>query len=430
VARSTPEEPNIRSSFERDSDRIIFSAAFRRLADRTQVVPSPKDDHVHSRLTHSLEVSTIGRSLATQVGERLRREGLLPDSVTPQELGDCVAAASLVHDLGNPPFGHAGEHAIREFFASHERSSWAKELTPRQWLDFARFEGNAQSLRLVTRVARPKGRAGLNLCAATLGALVKYPCASTATDSKSGKASLKKHGVNEAEDERFESIAASLGLAKQRGARAWLRHPLAFLTEAADDIGYAVVDLEDALRLGLIVRDEFVDALRPFAPDAGSAGRRLPVDREEIFEMAGGLRTSAIATLIGRALQVFVKHHDAILSGEFDAPLMDAMRGSAAFHRLKKLARERYYQARDVLRMEIAGAAAIKGVLEALVTAAFAGSDVRSKNLRRLVPCLEAGGSTYERLLAVTDHVSGMTDGYVLRQFREIVGTRLPGGRD
>ncbi len=432
LSRATPPAHEERSPFERDMDRIIFSPAFRRLADRTQVLPSPQDDHVHSRLTHSLEVSTLGRSLGTRVGEWLAGREALPSGLAPKDVGDCVAAASLIHDLGNPPFGHAGERAIREFFAGPAGGDRIAGLAERERQDLLRFEGNAQSLRLAVRTARPKGRAGLDLCLATLGALVKYPCASVATSRDAGRASLKKHGVNEAEDATFARAAAAMGLEPRAGARAWARHPLVFLTEAADDITYAVVDLEDALRLGLIAPAEFAALLRPFAARHARVADELErpgLDRESVFEFAGKLRSDAIESLIGSAADVFEAGHDEILAGRFDAPLLGRIPLAEAFAGLTRVARERYYRAPDVLRMEITGSEAIRDVLSALADAAFDGRSVRASNLRALMPWLEAEPGGYARLLAITDHVSGMTDGYVLRQARELAGDRLPGGR-
>ncbi|MEO5616977.1 MAG: hypothetical protein ABIS67_04345, partial [Candidatus Eisenbacteria bacterium] len=247
-----------------------------------------------------------------------------------------------------------------------------------------------------------------------------------------GRASRKKNGVNEAEDANFERAAAAMGLASRADGRAWSRHPLVFLTEAADDITYAVVDLEDALRLGLISAAEFGQWLSPFAerhaPVAAALGAP-ELDRESMFELAGKLRSDAITTLVRGAVQVFENAHDAILDGEFDRALMSEIPLAPAFERLTRVAKERYYRAPDVLRMEITGAMAIQGVLSALTEAAFGARSVRSANLRRLMPWLAGDEPAYDRLLAITDHVSGMTDGYVLRQYRELSGDRLPGGR-
>ena len=419
-----------RSAFVRDIDRIIFSPAFRRLADRTQVLPDPQDDHVHSRLTHSLEVSTLGRSLGTRAAQSLAASGVLPEGLDPRDVGDCVAAASLIHDLGNPPFGHAGEQAVREWFAASRGQPWMGELTDRQAGDFLQFEGNAQSLRLALRTARPSGPAGLNLCFATLGALVKYPCASTVADKAGGRASTRKCGVLESEEEPFARIAAAMGLAARTPGPAWQRHPLVFLTEAADDITYALVDLEDALRLGYVTAAEFGTLLRPFGgrhAEAGEALVGLKLDKDAVLENAGLVRSDAMSVLIEAAVAIFQQNLEAILDGEFDRALMGEIPLRAEFEALTRTARDRFYRSSEVLRMEITGAAAIQGVLSAYVAAAFGEKSVRAGNLRRLAPWLAAEGTAYEKLLRITDYVSGMTDGYVVRQYRVIRGENTIG---
>ena len=416
----------LRSPFERDIDRIIFSPAFRRLADRTQVLPDPQDDHVHSRLTHSLEVSTLGRSLGTRAGQWLAEAGALPAGLDPRDVGDCVAGASLIPDLGNPPFGHAGEQAVREFFAGSTAAPWMHALSPRQAGDFLQFEGNAQSLRLALRTARPSGPAGLNLCFATLGALVKYPCASTLASRTSERASCRKCGVLETEEALFARVATAMGLATREDGLAWQRHPLVFLTEAADDITYAVVDLEDALRLGHVTAAEFAALLRPFGgrhAEAADALSGVKLERDAVFEKAGLLRSDAMTVLIDAAVAIFQQQLDAILAGTFDRPLMAEIPLRREFEALTRTARERFYRSSEVLRMEITGAAAIQGVLAALTAAAFGERSLRAGNLRRLMPqVLAEDGTPYERLLRITDYVSGMTDGYVLKQYRVIRG--------
>jgi dGTPase len=297
------------------------------------------------------------------------------------------------------------------------------------------FEGNAQSLRLVTNVARPRARAerGLNLCFATLGALVKYPCASDAVIETKGPASRKKHGVNEAEDSRFEEIAHALQLARRSDGRAWQRHPLAFLTEAADDIAYGVIDLEDGLRLGLVPAARYDELLEPFldAATVASVGRVSEAgDREEGLDRAGALRTATVGALMDQVVEAFDTRHDGILDGSWDMSLMKSVPAASAFQALTDAEFKLCYNSRDVLRMEMAGAAAIQGVLEAVVSAALGEKSLRADRLRALIPSFSSDGSVYDSLLASTDYVSGMTDGYVLRQFRELSGTRLPGGRE
>ena len=205
-----------RSPFQRDHDRILFSGPFRRLADKTQVFPLPVDDHVHSRLTHSLEVATIGRSLGTLVGRRLMEAGAsLPDGRDARDVGDCVAAACLAHDLGNPPFGHIGESAIQEYFSSQAPSGLLGELTERERQDFLRFEGNAQAFRILTRLERPWRRGGLALTHATIGAFLKYPCTAEVAAARTPGRGAKKHGVMAGELSTWERIAKELGLEQQ-----------------------------------------------------------------------------------------------------------------------------------------------------------------------------------------------------------------------
>lgn len=435
--RDSTDQP--RSPFQRDFDRIIYSPSFRRLADKTQVFPLPLDDHVHSRLTHSLEVSTVGRSLGTLVGRRLGERGRLPEGLEPRDVGDCVAAACLAHDLGNPPFGHVGEKAIQEFFARHADAAWFAALGVREQQDLLRFEGNAQGFRLAAHVARPASRHGLDLACATLGALVKYPCASDAVVEKGG-ASRRKHGIHAAEDERFAGVAATLGLRPVDGARAWTRHPLAFLTEAADDIAYVVIDLEDGLRLKQVPTATFVDLLRPLVqgyPVAADLDGAAPADRETMFELAGRLRTAAVDRLVQEVVEAFVAHEDELLAGTFDRALVKVIPSAEPLAAVREADFRLCYTARDVLKMELSGSVAIQGVLEALVDATrdleTAGPDrarIRSRHLSRTFLRLDDDAPLYERLLRITDFVSGMTDNYVIRLFRELSGIRLPGGRD
>lgn len=430
----SPDSP--RTPFQRDYDRIIYTPAFRRLAAKTQVFPLPPDDHVHSRLTHSLEVATVGRSLGTLVGLKLAKLlGALPEGLEPRDLGDCVAAASLAHDLGNPPFGHAGEVAIREFFAGsgQAKAPWLAALTEAQQRDLIHFEGNAQALRLAMRTARPTAAHGLDLTAATIAALVKYPCPSTRAYAAPARGrSLSKHGINQAEIEQFSAVAAALALPRRADGGGWLRHPLAFLTEAADDVAYTIIDFEDGLRLGHVGRERFVELLRPLCEGQRGAPASLapPSGRDELLDFAAQLRAVTVNRLIHEAADVFLADHDRILDGRFDDALVDHIPSRAALKAVKNETRDRCYRARDVLKMEISGTVAIQGVLAALVEAAIGGETLRSRYLRALLPSILEAGDLYARLLRITDHVSGMTDNYVIRLFRELSGIRLPGGRD
>lgn len=424
------EDPTIaRTPFQRDYDRILFSGAFRRLADKTQVFPLPYDDHVHSRLTHSLEVASIGRSLGTLVGDRvLRREPALAGTLDARDFGDCVAAACLAHDLGNPPFGHVGETAIREFFA-RERPFLA-EMTERQQRDLLAFEGNAQTYRIVTRLERPTRGMGLQLSAATLGALVKYPCSSIVADKASKVKATRKPGLFDGDVEAFGAVAATLGQT-QLGEDRWMRHPLALLTEAADDIAYLLLDLEDGLRLRHVSFELFESCLRPLcAQDPRYAGLAPALDYVERMDRADLLRAMSVNTLIHDAADAFMQAHDAILSGAFTTALEPVMQHRDALREIQSVCRARCYEARDVLKMELSGAEAIQGLLAIFVAALREPGSLRGEHMGRLYPRLFQDAPAYERMQRLTDHVSGMTDHYAVRLYRELRGMRYPGGRD
>lgn len=425
-----------RSPFQRDYDRVLFSGAFRRLADKTQVFPLPYDDHVHSRLTHSLEVASIGRSLGTLVGGRvLARDPRLAGALDARDFGDCVAAACLAHDLGNPPFGHVGEDAIKEFFEVH-RPLW-DQLTPRQRADLLQFEGNAQTLRIVTRLERPSVGGGLQLTNATLGALVKYPCTSLVAHKKAPEKGAKKPGLFDSEIPMWVAVATALGLPRANEDQ-WQRHPLAFLTEAADDIAYLLLDWEDGRRLKQVPEPLFLEMLAPFckdsprcpdlAPDAGDYTSRM--------DRADQLRAIAVNTLVHDAADSFDQVCDGILAGSYVDELKATMKHQQAMNDLQGQCVKRCYQARDVLKMELAGAEAIQGLLTVFVNGILEPGSLRGSHLAKLYPSQfpKAGSGTplspYEQLQRLTDHISGMTDHYAVRLYRELRGMRYPGGRD
>ncbi len=421
-----------RSAYQRDWDRILYSPHFRRLAGKTQVFPLPLDDHIHSRLTHSLEVSTVGRSLGTLVGHRIH--AMLPPDVEARDIGDCVAAACLAHDMGNPPFGHVGEIAIQELFERHREASWFREFSETQRHDLLAFEGNAVALRLATGASGPLSPRGLDLSCATLGALVKYPCASIDAQGKAAqRKSRTKHGIDTPELELYAEAAAALGVPEDATAhRAWRRHPLAFLTEAADDIAYQIIDLEDGLRLRHVSQAELLELLRPLCEHDPRCPELSPArDREAMLDLAGRLRSIAINTLIHEVADVFERELEAILAGQFDEALVGHIKSRPTIERITHKNATACYSARDVLKLELTGSVAIQAVLDALIDAALPGSSgVRAKHLRKLLPGVFPEADLYTRVLKLTDFVAGMTDHYVVRLYRELSGIRLPGGRD
>jgi dGTPase len=419
-----------RSPFRRDYDRILFSNSFRRLADKTQVFPMPLDDHVHTRLTHSLEAASIGRSLGVFAGAALEARGLL-EGLTPPDVGEVIAAACLAHDLGNPPFGHVGEDAIREFFHERQDRPWFAKLPEDTRRDLLQFEGNAQAFALITRIERASDAHGLDLTLLTLGAFCKYPCASRDAP-RENRAHRKKHGYFFRDRAAMQDLAERLGLiAEADSATAWCRHPFAFLTEIADDIAYQVLDLEDGLRLGLVTRDLYDQHILALCAGTRSQVRGSKgLGRQEMLRLASRNRAIAIDNLIEDAASVFDAHVDALLAGTLVKSLRKHMRLADALEQVGDVNRDRSYQSRDVLKLEIAGTAAIKGVLDALVPAALGKNDIRSSRLRSLLPdTLDAEDADEARVLRVVDHVSGMTDNYLLRLYRELTGIRLPGDR-
>lgn len=417
----------VRSSFEQDFDRIIFSHPFRRLQDKTQVHPLPEHDFVHTRLTHSLEVSSVARSLGRQVGEViLERNPGLKAAVSQHDFGSVTAAAALAHDLGNPPFGHTGEEALSEFFRSHDAGkSFQAHVTPQQWRDLLHFEGNAQGFRILSR-----GQYGLKLTAATRGAFVKYPVASVRLEEP-GRKSRRKYGFFQTEESDFIRLAEDLGL-KESGGSGYLRHPLAFLVEAADDICYSIIDLEDGCRLGLITLDETIELL------SGIIGDALDVQRlhreSSLNEKLGVLRGMAISRLTDDCAAHFIDQEQDILSGRFDQALADSGRFQAEMDRISQVSFGRIYRAPHVTQIEAAGFRILPGLLEVFtqaVSARLAGERSKRTDVYfRLLPAevaddISRGKTVYEQLRAVLDFVSGLTDRHALTMYRKLNGISL-----
>ncbi|MDX1606091.1 MAG: deoxyguanosinetriphosphate triphosphohydrolase [Candidatus Competibacterales bacterium] len=422
-----PRADTARTDFQRDFDRIVFSSAFRRLQDKTQVFPLAQNDYVRTRLTHSLEASSVGRTLGTRVGEVLIRRYAL-DDVYPQDFGAVVAAACLAHDIGNPPFGHAGEDAIRSWF--HEsglgRDVLAR-LAPAERRDLAAFEGNAQGFRLLTRLQSAANAGGLQLTCATLGAFSKYPC-----DSGAEATGFRKFGYFQAERELFAQLAARLNLL-QVSDGAWRRHPLAYLVEAADDICYRIVDIEDAHRLRQLDYPEARALLLPLAGGAAVADRleaiATPKERIEF------LRAKAIGAMVDEACHCFLAHEPDLLAGDFEGELLDRIPSADALRTLRERAEERVYVARPVVEIGAAGFGVLAALMEGFVAAVDdvaargTGATPRNRMLSRLIPAqflAGEGASLYEHVLGVTDFVSGMTDSYAVALYRKLQGISLP----
>lgn len=428
----------LRSDFERDFDRVVFSSAFRRLQDKTQVIPLPKNDFVHNRLTHSLEVSCVGRSLGKMCGQELidKHPALNTKSgFSASDFGAIVAAACLAHDIGNPPFGHSGEKAIGEYFEFGEGKRFQEQLNDqRKWNDLIRFEGNANGFKTLTNT-NTGTIGGSRLTYATLGAFTKYPKESLPV-FKDKKVHEKKFGFFQSEKEIFQDIAAELELPDLRnnGHLNWCRHPLAFLVEAADDICYSVIDLEDGLRLRLIPEQYAEDLLVPLI---GKDFQKERYDQIPDFgERLGYLRAKTINKLIQDSFSVFVENEDAFLSGTFNDSILKRGSYYKEVEQIKKITLENVYRSRKVLEIEAAGFEVLSGLLELFISAV---EDIlhekkrfRSENIYSLIPSGFLGKDrkpdedAYIRIMKICEFVAGMTDSYAISIYRKMKGIELP----
>lgn len=437
LARQHPNN-EARTDFQRDFDRIVFSSAFRRLQDKTQVFPLSQSDYVRTRLTHSLEVSSVGRSLGTMVGDSVIKRHQL-QGVYPQDFGAIVAAASLAHDIGNPPFGHAGEDAIRLWFiTSGTGQAVLERLSQPQRQDFVRFEGNAQGFRIITRLQSPDNRGGMQLTCATLGAFTKYPRASVLAQEPLLGISFKKFGFYQDDEDLFAEVAEQLGLQTiQSGA--WSRHPLAYLIEAADDICYRIIDVEDAFRQQQLSYEEVCKLLLPLTGQAERARQKMahitrPKERVEY------LRAKSIGNIIDQVHECFMANEATILSDGLAEELLDMIPAAEAMHALKACGEQRIYVSRPVVEVEAAGFEVLGGLLETFVTTVndiAAKGEHASPKSRMLIylipeqfvgPNRQPAADLYRRVLAITDFVSGMTDSYAVALFKKITGISLPTG--
>ena len=418
-----------RSAFEQDYDRIIFSYPFRRLQDKTQVHPLPEHDFVHTRLTHSLEVSSVGRSLGKKVGEIiLNKNPDLAKQVSLFDFGAIVAAGSLAHDLGNPPFGHSGEDAISDFFLHNIfGQSIQSQVTDAQRADLTNFEGNAQGFRILN-----KKEYGFKLTYATLGAFTKYPCPAHFPNRNKNKKSQKKFGFFQSEEKTFTEVANHLGLTKA-GSVAWSRHPLSFLVEAADDICYSIIDLEDACRLGLLSFDEIIELLSPILKE--KLNRNKLNQKSGLNEKIGILRAMAINELIEATTKIFIEQEETILTGNFDEALTDSCEHKSALKTIADVSLEKIYRAKHVVQIEAAGFEVLPGLLEEFGKASEAllkkNTEKKYANLAKLFPTETAlaikanAKDSYLQFREVIDFISGLTDKHALSLYRKIKGFEI-----
>jgi len=418
-----------RSQFDRDFDRIIFSHPFRRLQDKTQVHPLPEHDFVHNRLTHSLEVSSVGRSLGRAVGQNvLDRAPELQKFITAHDFGTIVASAALAHDIGNPPFGHSGEASISDYFKENAQDL-EKYFLKEEWADLINFEGNAQGLRLIAK----SGSDGLKLTLPTKAAFIKYPKPARTEKTFEGRKSQKKFGYFSSEKEQFDEIVHTLEM-HQLAKGQFTRHPLAFLVEAADDICYSIIDLEDGCNLGLISYEQTISF---FGRILGDKFQPEKLDKVTLAkDRIGLLRALVIGTLVDQCVEEFLKNEKTILAGDYDRALADNIHSSDVLKEIQTISVEKIYRSRKVVEIEAAGYRVLNGMLGVFVpaiVASFEGDKLYKHKLSlRLLPdevkqLLDLEDSLYNKLRVLLDFISGMTDTYAVNLHRKINGTALPG---
>lgn len=420
-----------RSQFERDFDRIIFSAPFRNLQDKTQVFPLPENDFVHTRLTHSLEVSSVGRSLGKSAGIFLLKKypNLKKKGLVSSDIGAIVAAAALAHDIGNPPFGHAGEEGISDFFKFHSKGViWKSKVKENQWADLVNFEGNAQGFRMLVDKNN-----GLNISDPALAAFTKYPRATHLLEATPNRKSQKKFGFYSNNIPDFQRLAFNLGV-PALSSQSWIRHPLAFLVEAADDICYSIIDLEDGCTLGLIPLEQTIELLAEIVGDKYSPSKleKYKSPRQKLAIM----RAMAINQLIIETETVFEEMEEKMLSGQFDLALTAIIPSRVCLEKISQLSVDKIYRSQPVLEKEAAGFQVLEGLLscfsEALYHFHFDNGHFsgHNKSIIRLLPQdfdLKTQTDPYLILRILLDFLSGMTDKYALSLFRRVKGISLPG---
>ena len=425
-----PERHDDRTEFKRDYDRLIFSAPFRRLQNKTQVFPLPGSIFVHNRLTHSLEVSCVGMSLGNDVAQQLlRRHPELSESLLG-EIGQIVATACLAHDMGNPPFGHSGEKAIQSFFTEGPGMGLQAEVSPQFWCDVTHFEGNANAFRLLTHQFCGRRTGGFVMTYSTLASIVKYPFSSMAAGKKG------KFGFFDSEKELFVRIASELGMIRKSvegEPLRYARHPLVCLVEAADDICYEIMDIEDAHKLKIISYEDTSQMLLSFF-DSEARERILQRIVEEGVtdknEKVVYLRACVIGLLESECVRVFVDHEDEILAGGFEGSLIDHIseQPREAYRQCSKMSVERIYRSKPVLDVELSGYQIIQTLMEQFIEAAVHSERFYSRQLiGRVSSQYDISSDSLEtRLMAVIDYVSGMTDVYALDEYQKISGISLP----
>ena len=416
-----------RLGFDVDFDRIIFSSAFRSLQDKTQVIPLSETDFVHTRLTHSLEVSVVGRTLGRRVGKVLleRHPNLAALGYTFNDFGAITAAASVMHDIGNPPFGHSGEKAIGEYFKSGNGVKYKAKLTDKEYQDLIDFEGNANGFKILTE-SREGVSGGLRLSYATLGAFLKYPKESL-PKKPTNHIVDKKYGFFQSETAEFIEVVEDLGmLQKSTAAISYYRHPLAYLVEAADDICYTIIDFEDGINLGLIEEEFALEYMIKLVKD--TIDRKKYHSLKHKTDRVSYLRALAIGVLINETVEIFLANEKAILEGTFEKSLLDKCKYEAQINDILKISVDKIYQSTEVVEKEVAGYRIIADLLDVFVAALNNKFDGNPSNYDTLVLNLlpeeykTEVANLYDRIMQVCSYVSRISDSYAIRMHKKLTG--------
>lgn len=427
LSQNSPiDSESLRTCFQRDYDRLVFSSPFRRLKDKTQVYSLPKNDYLRTRLIHSIEVSCVGRSLGTIVGnEIIKRHNL--KNYNPSDFGDIVSAASLAHDIGNPPFGHAGEDAIQSGF-----KEWyvniQKCLSDIQETDLNLFEGNAQGFRIVSNLEMQPRKGGMQLTCPTLATFAKYPKESYIPENilngYQGK-SISKYNFFQSEKELFAEVAQTVGLIRRHDEVAWwARHPLAFLMEAADDICYLIVDIEDGFRMRYIDEASAKQLLNAIAQRSEIDIKAQGNTSEEQIKY---LRARAIAELVKDAANIFLSKEPEILTGEFDRELLSLSKYASVLEDIRSETENKVINHPDVISTRIAGYEVLGHLFAEFADAVLSRGD-KAQFFKQMIPkqyLFNESQDCYHKILQVTDFISGMTDSYATTMFKKLKGISL-----
>lgn len=418
-----------RSPFHKDQDRIVFSSAFRRLQDKTQVHSLIDSDYVRTRLTHSMEVSSVGRSLGANAGQVIIDRHLKNTKFTPAEFGHIVSAACLAHDIGNPPFGHFGEDTIRHWFKTGPNARGQLDsLSKTETRDFLNFEGNAQGFRVLTKLQNWRNNGGLRLTYATLGTFMKYPRVSEITNLIEEDCAGKKFGIMQSELDMFKEVSSELGLIQRGHESYWCRHPLTYLVEAADDICYSIVDIEDGVKLS---RLNFLETEDLMLRILGKVPPRYS-EFKDTSEKISYLRAKCIGHLIGEVSEIFADYEKDILAGTYKGDLLHHSTNAPIFAEIEELCNKHIFNHQERIQAELRGSEILTSILDIFFVANLEWEEYRQKGTppsprSKVVMNLfsnagDLSKTRYDWLLEVTDFVSGMTDSFAVRQFKDLKG--------